>query len=99
MVPYPSVAILTFRRPCSGSARRVGLMSSRGTDFARIFTRSDAVLESLAAIGLAETRDPNRLDVSGLPRPEMLARLLTEISSVWRRQRGELTQRAAAVQD
>ena len=81
------------------AARRVGLMSSRSTDLTRIFTRFDAVLESLAAIGLAETRDPNRLDVSSLPRPEMLARLLTDISSVWRQQRGELTQGAATVQD
>src|ERR1043166_6816182 len=74
-------------------------MSSRGTDFTRISTRFDTVLESLAAIGLAEARNPDRLDVSALPRPDMLARLLPQISSVWRQQRGELTQRPAAVQD
>jgi ATP-binding cassette subfamily C protein LapB len=49
----------------------------------------DATLDRMAKIGLAETRDPERLDVSQLPRPDLLARLLTEIASVWQRQRGE----------
>jgi ATP-binding cassette subfamily C protein LapB len=74
-------------------------MLSRSIDLTRVSARFDAALESLAAIGLTETRDPNRLDVSSLPRPDMLARLLTEISSVWRQQRGELTHRAAEVQE
>ena len=50
----------------------------------------DATLDRMAKIGLAETRDPERLDVSQLPPPDLLARLLTEIASVWQRQRGEL---------
>jgi ATP-binding cassette, subfamily C, bacterial LapB len=74
-------------------------MFARSIDFIRISTRFDAALDRLAAIGLTEARDPNRLDVSSLPRPDLLARLLTEIASVWRQQRGELTHRAAAVQD
>jgi len=74
-------------------------MLSRSTDLTRVSARFDAALESLAAIGLTETRDPNRLDVSNLPRPDMLARLLTEISSVWRQQRGELTHCAAEIQE
>lgn len=49
----------------------------------------DATLGHLAKIGLAEARDPERLDVSQLPPPDLLARLLTEIASVWQRQRGE----------
>jgi ATP-binding cassette, subfamily C, bacterial LapB len=49
----------------------------------------DATLDRLAKIGLAEARDPERLDVSQLPPPDLLARLLTEIASVWQRQRGE----------
>lgn len=49
----------------------------------------DATLDRLAKIGLAETRDPERLDVSQLPPPDLLARLLTEIASVWQKQRGE----------
>ena len=72
-------------------------MFSRSIEFIRISTWFDAALNSLAAIGLTEVRDPNRLDVSNLPRPDLLARLLTEISSVWRQQRGELTHRVAAV--
>src|ERR1700724_1185258 len=74
-------------------------MFARSIDFLRISTRFDAALDRLAAIGLTQARDPNRLDVSSLPRPDLLARLLTEIASVWRRQRGELAHRAAAVQD
>jgi ATP-binding cassette subfamily C protein LapB len=74
-------------------------MFSRSIDFIRISTRFDAAIDRLAAIGLTEMRDPNRLDVSNLPCPDLLARLLTEISSVWRQQRGELTHRAAAVQE
>lgn len=49
----------------------------------------DATLDRMAKIGLAATRDPERLDVSQLPPPDLLARLLTEIASVWQRQRGE----------
>jgi len=74
-------------------------MLSRSIDLTRVSARFDAAIDSLAAIGLTETRDPNRLDVSNLPSPDMLARLLTEISSVWREQRGELTHRTAAVQE
>src|ERR1700726_2727803 len=74
-------------------------MFARSIDFIRFSPRFDAALDRLAAIGLTETRDPNRLDVSSLPRPDMLARLLTEISLVWRQQRGELTHRAAEVQE
>lgn len=48
----------------------------------------DAVLGRLAAMGVGQERDPGRLDVSRLPPPEVLARLLTEIASVWRLQRG-----------
>jgi ATP-binding cassette subfamily C protein LapB len=74
-------------------------MFSRSIDLTRVSARFDAALNSLAAIGLGERRDPNRLEVSNLPPPDLLARLLTEISSVWREQRGELTHRAAAVQE
>jgi len=49
----------------------------------------DAAVGRLAKIGVAERRDPERLDVSRLPPPDHLARLLTEIASVWSRQRGE----------
>jgi ATP-binding cassette, subfamily C, bacterial LapB len=78
---------------------RVDNMVFRSVDFTRIFTRFDAAINGLAAIGLAQPRDPNRLDVSNLPRPDMLARLLSEIASVWRRQRGELADRMDAVRD
>jgi ATP-binding cassette subfamily C protein LapB len=60
--------------------------SSRSGRSASVF---DATLDRMAKIGLAETRDPERLDVSQLPAPDLLARLLTEIASVWQRQRGE----------
>jgi ATP-binding cassette subfamily C protein LapB len=50
----------------------------------------DVALDVLSVVGLRRTSDPERLDVSRLPRPDLLARLLTEISSVWRHQRGEL---------
>src|SRR4051794_8832452 len=49
----------------------------------------DAAVGRLARIGLAQRRDPERLDVSRLPPPDHLARLLAEIASVWARQRGE----------
>ena len=73
-------------------------MFSRSIDFTRVSARFDAAIDSLAAIGLGEARDPNRLDVSRLPRPEHLARLLSEISSIWREHRGDLTQRTTGVQ-
>jgi ATP-binding cassette subfamily C protein LapB len=60
----------------------------------------DAAVAQLSKIGLADERDPARLDVSQLPPPDHLARLLTEIASVWSRQRGEPARPgAAAVQD
>src|ERR1700731_456267 len=71
-------------------------MFFRGIEFIRISTWFDAALNSLAAIGLTEVRDPSRLDVSNLPRPDLLARRIPEISSVWRPQRGGLTHRVAA---
>jgi ATP-binding cassette, subfamily C, bacterial LapB len=74
-------------------------MFSPSIDLSRISKRFDAALDSLAALGLMEARDPNRLDVSSLPRPDLLARLLTEISSVWRQQRGELAHHVTAVQE
>jgi ATP-binding cassette subfamily C protein LapB len=49
----------------------------------------DAAVAPLAKIGLVDERHPARLDVSQLPPPDHLARLLTEIASVWSRQRGE----------
>ena len=55
----------------------------------RLSSAFDATLDRLSKIGLVEARDPERLDVSQLPRPDVLARLLTEIASVWRKQRGE----------
>src|SRR5262245_24490914 len=58
----------------------------------------DAALGRLAAIGVGQERDPQRLDVSRLPPPEVLARLLTEIASVWRLQRGEPARRAVATE-
>ena len=58
----------------------------------------DAALGRLAAIGVGQERDPQRLDVSRLPPPEVLARLLTEIASVWRLQRGEPARRATATE-
>ena len=58
----------------------------------------DAALGRLAAIGVGQERDPQRFDVSRLPPPEVLARLLTEIASVWRMQRGEPARQAAATE-
>ena len=74
-------------------------MFSRSIEFIRASTKFDAAREGLAAIGLIDARDPNRRDVSNLPRPELLARLLTDIASAWRQQRGELAHRAAADQE
>jgi ATP-binding cassette, subfamily C, bacterial LapB len=71
-------------------------MSSPGIDLTFVSTKFDAAVDRLAGIGLVEARDPNRLDVSHLPRPDLLARLLTEISSVWRAQRKELPGTPAA---
>src|SRR4051812_10284422 len=56
----------------------------------------DAALDRLAAIGVGQERDPDRFDVSRLPPPEVLARLLNEIASVWRVQRGEPARKTAA---
>ena len=78
---------------------RVKLMSLRSIDLSGVSARFDAAIDSMAAIGLTEERDPNRLDVSDVPRPDLLARLLSEISSVWRAQRGDPTDRAPAAHD
>jgi ATP-binding cassette, subfamily C, bacterial LapB len=56
----------------------------------------DAILDRLSKTGLVEARDPERLDVSRLPPPDLLARLLTEIAAVWQRQRGEPARAGAA---
>jgi ATP-binding cassette, subfamily C, bacterial LapB len=74
-------------------------MIARSTDFTDISSRFGAALGGLASLGRRQARDPNRLDVSQLPPPDLLARLLTEISSVWRAQRGELIHHAAAIQE
>ena len=74
-------------------------MLFRSVDFTRVSESFDAAIDRLAAIGLMETRDPNRLDVSHLPRPDMLARLLSEIALVWRTQRGEFAQRTVDVRE
>src|ERR1700761_7787673 len=71
-------------------------MSLRSVDLSRVTAKFDAAIDSLATIGLTEPRDPDRLDVSGVPRPDLLARLLGEIASVWRAQHGDLTPRATA---
>src|ERR1700759_4936310 len=60
----------------------------------------DAAIAHLSKAGLADKRDPERLDVSQLPPPDHLAKLLTEIASVWKRQRGETASpTTAAIQD
>jgi ATP-binding cassette, subfamily C, bacterial LapB len=74
-------------------------MALRSVDLSGVSARFDAAIDSLATIGLTETRDPNRLDVSSKPRPDLLARLLSEISSVWRAQHGDLTHRETAIED
>ena len=74
-------------------------MFSRSIEFIRASTKFDAARDGLAAIGLIDARDPNRRDASNLPRPDLLARLLTDIASAWRQQRGELAHRAAADQE
>ena len=71
-------------------------MSLSSVNFERPAAMFDAALDRLAAIGLGQQRDPQRLDTSRLPPPETLARLLTEIASVWRLQRGEPSRRIAA---
>ena len=73
-------------------------MFPQSIDLTRVSARFDAAIDGLAAIGLGEARDPNRLEVSHLPRPEHLARLLSEISAIWREHRGDLTQRASTAQ-
>jgi ATP-binding cassette subfamily C protein LapB len=74
-------------------------MFSRSIESIRASTKFDAARDGLAAIGLTDARDPNRRDVSNLPRPDLLARLLTDIASAWRQQHGELAHRAAADQE
>ena len=71
-------------------------MFSSSIDLSSVSAKFDAALDGLAAVGLGEARDPNRLDVSHLPKPDLLARLLSEISSVWRAQRKELIDRPVA---
>jgi ATP-binding cassette, subfamily C, bacterial LapB len=75
-------------------------MFQRNISFGRPALVLDAALDQLAGIGLAKARDPQRLDVSQLPPPDLLVRLLTEIASVWKKQRGEPARPAsAATQD
>ena len=74
-------------------------MFSRISDFARKSRKFDAALDRLTAIGAGEPRDPGRLDISSLPPPALLTRLLTEISSIWHQQRGEVAHRTAPAQD
>ena len=64
-------------------------MFQNSVKFGRPALVFDATVDRLAKIGLVEARDPDRLDVSQLPPPDVLVRLLTEIASIWRRQRGE----------
>src|ERR1700760_3532924 len=74
-------------------------MSLRSVDLSRVSAKFDAAIDSLATVGLTEPRDPNRLDVSAIPRPDLLARLLSEIAAVWRAQHGDLTPRTSGTQD
>lgn len=74
-------------------------MSVRRIDLSGVSARFDAAIDSLSAVGLTEARDPNRLDVSSLPQPDLLARLLSDISSVWHAQRGDPPHRAGAIPD
>src|ERR1700750_519956 len=69
-------------------------MSMSSINFGRPVLVFDAALDQLAKIGLTEARDPERLDVSRLPPPDLLVRPLTEIASIWRRQRGEPARQA-----
>src|SRR5262245_6338343 len=71
-------------------------MSLSSVNFERPAAIFDAALDRLAEFGLGQERDPNRFDVSRLPPPEVLSRLLTEIAAVWRRQRGEPARQSAA---
>ena len=64
-------------------------MFQNSVKFGRPALVFDATVDRLAKMGLVEARDPDRLDVSQLPPPDVLVRLLTEIASIWRRQRGE----------
>ena len=73
-------------------------MSLISVNFERPAAIFDAALERLASIGVGQGRDPRRFDVSRLPPPEVLARLLTEIASVWRLQRGEPVRQTAATE-
>lgn len=68
-------------------------------DLTGITARFDSALNLLAAIGLRETPDPNRLDVSQLPPPDLLARLLVEISAVWRSEHHEPARQAVPVRN
>jgi ATP-binding cassette subfamily C protein LapB len=75
-------------------------MAQLNVKSARPGSMVDAAIGRLSRIGLTDERDPERLDVSGLPPPDHLARLLTEIASVWQRQRGETAHPStAAVED
>jgi ATP-binding cassette subfamily C protein LapB len=75
-------------------------MSQSSIKSDRAASAGDATVGRLARIGLAERRDPERRDESRLPPPDHLARLLTEIASVWNRQRGEpVRPGASAVRD
>jgi ATP-binding cassette, subfamily C, bacterial LapB len=59
----------------------------------------DQAVDHLAAIGLGDKADPARFDVSRLPPPENLARLLDDVSRLWRNQRGEAPRTRATDQN
>jgi ATP-binding cassette, subfamily C, bacterial LapB len=56
----------------------------RRIDFSRAGPLFDQALDRLAEIGIGARRDPARLDVKHLPPPDVLARLIADIASVWR---------------
>lgn len=74
-------------------------MSLSSADFERPSLLFDALIDRLAAMGLGADRDPARLDVSQLPPPDVLARLIADIAAVWRQHKGERAQRPAAAQE
>jgi ATP-binding cassette, subfamily C, bacterial LapB len=55
----------------------------RRFDFGRAASLFDESLDRLAEFGIGEKRDPARFDVSQLPPPDLLARLIADIASVW----------------